>query len=174
MIFLDVDGVLADFVSASVEAAGLPILPREVCTHNYYEPFMDRMTFKRHIADTMYFWEDLKPYPWAHDLVDGLHRLGELHFLTDPTMTPDSPSGKVTWLRKHGFLSGSNYILTKHKELLAKPGRVLVDDYLPNVQAFRREGGEAVLFPQRWNNRGFHFGCVTTLICSEVEGLLNG
>lgn len=47
----------------------------------------------------------------------------------------------------------TDYIMTARKELLAGADAILIDDRLENVEEFRKAGGEAVLFPSRWQGR---------------------
>jgi len=39
-----------------------------------------------------------------------------------------------------------------HKEKLAAPCRLLIDDRSENVKAFRDAGGSAILVPRPWND----------------------
>jgi hypothetical protein len=60
------------------------------------------------------------------------------------------------WLKRHGFVlpSGTNYVLTNYKWMLAGRDRVLVDDYQKNCAMFDKHDGVSVVFPQRWNGAG--------------------
>jgi hypothetical protein len=64
--------------------------------------------------------------------------------------------GKIKWLKRHGFVlpSGTNYVLTNYKWMLAGRDRVLVDDYQKNCAMFDKHDGVSVVFPQRWNGAG--------------------
>ena len=42
-------------------------------------------------------------------------------------------------------------MFTRQKHVCAQAGAVLVDDYKPNVQAFREHGGQGWLVPRPWN-----------------------
>ena len=152
-ILLDIDGVLADFVTGSIEACGLPITHDEVTQWNYYEPYMTKEEFWKRIHAQKYFWEDLPVYPGAHLLVEVMKQVGAVYFCSDPSGDDEAATGKIRWLKRHGFVNPGedNYILTPHKHLLAGPNVVLVDDYAENVKKFRDRGGEGVLYPQRWN-----------------------
>lgn len=148
-IFLDMDGVVADFVSGAIEAAGLPLTHDRVDRWNFFEPYMSAEEFWKRIHDTYEFWAGLDPYPWAQELVDLCKQYGEVIFLSDSSHDDDAPSGKVKWLRRHGFLNedSSNYMLGRHKELLCFRDHVLIDDSPANCSKW----GNNILFPQKWN-----------------------
>ena len=42
-------------------------------------------------------------------------------------------------------------VLTDQKHLLARPGRILIDDFKSNTVAWEKEGGKAFVFPQPYN-----------------------
>lgn len=158
-IFCDLDGVIADFVSASIEACDLPIGHDDVKTWNFFKPYMPAEEFWRTIHEQKYFWEDLPIYPWAHELVDMLKRHGDVVFCTDPSHDDESATGKIRWLKRHGFVGpgGMNYVLTAEKWRLAKPGTILVDDSEENCFEFTRKRGAGITFPQPWNFAGRDF-----------------
>jgi len=154
MIFLDMDGVLCDFVSAAFSAHGSTFNPQEYprgefaiesvlgCTT---KEFWRRIDFAGE-----YFWEHLEPYPWAEVLFRELQRVDEVIIATSPSRSPASYAGKQRWLRYMG-MNGVQSMFGSRKYLMAKPGRVLVDDGEHNVTPWIREGGQAVLVPQPWN-----------------------
>lgn len=152
-IFVDLDGVLADFVSAAIAAAELPITADQVEHWNFFEEYMDEEEFGKRINSTMYFWDDLPVYPWAHELVDYLKTKGDIVYCTSPGNHDEAATGKLNWLRRHGFLSkhSKNYVLTHYKWLLAGRDRILVDDSDQQCVHFDQMGGAVVLFPQQWN-----------------------
>lgn len=148
-IFLDMDGVMADFVSGAIEAAALPLTHDQVDRWNFFEPYMSAEEFWEHIHDTYEFWEGLEPYPWAQDLVELCKQYGEVIFLSDSSHDDNAPSGKVKWLRRHGFLNAdsSNYMLGHQKYLLGHNDGLLIDDSPANCSKWR---GKYILFPQKW------------------------
>ena len=171
MIFLDLDGVLADFVSAA----------RDV--HRYHDPanvpadyvaakwdfFTDwgitGKTFWSHIhAKGLDFYGSwVQPYSWALTILREVDRgHDDFAVLTAPSSSHWSYAGKKLWVdtylrpacRRPIKLIVANMPHgedTKH--LLAGPDRLLIDDNDENVGEFRRAGGHAVVFPQLWNSR---------------------
>jgi 5'(3')-deoxyribonucleotidase len=156
IILIDLDGVLANFNAGAISAAGLPIRSEDVDSWDFFLPYMSEEEFTKAIDDTMYFWDDLEVYPWAHRLVEVCRAKGEVFFCSSPGNHDEAATGKLNWLRKNGFLGpkDKNYVLTHDKWLLAGPGRVLVDDSPFQLTKFRDAGGERCTFPQPWNHTG--------------------
>lgn len=163
MIFLDMDGVLCDFISAALEAHGRiellqswPAGEWEIakvlgCTTGEFWRSVD------HQGE--HFWSGLQPYGWARELAHLAARYGETLIASTPSESHHSAAGKVLWLERHfpGWFPASKRTFTARKDLIARPGRLLVDDSDRNVSAWIAAGGEAVLFPQPWNSLGEHF-----------------
>lgn len=99
------------------------------------------------------WWADLEPQPWARDFYQELSRIDQVMFLTSPSHIPDAHKGKVQFLHKFFGRGFRDYIMTKHKYLLAKPGDVLIDDHEHNTEAFTQAGGIGIVFPRLWNKR---------------------
>lgn len=155
IFYLDVDGVLGDFQSASIAACGLPIAVDDIWSYGYWEPYMSRKEFDDKITAVKDFWLNIKPYPWAADLIAMLGKHGEVVICTSPGHHPDSLTPKLEWLGKHGFLlsdTDKNYTLTDQKFRLACNERcVLIDDTVTQLCSFMEAGGSAIAFPQQWN-----------------------
>lgn len=156
MIFLDMDGVLCDFVSAAFRAHG-----KEFCSATYPkgEYRIERVlgvTYDQFWVNIdglgNNFWPTLKPYSWMQRLVAKVFEFdSEVKIATSPSENPNSWSGKQFWLRWHG-LGHIRAKMGDEKWLLAAPGRCLIDDSDENVNEFRAAGGDAILFPQPWNS----------------------
>lgn len=158
-IFLDMDGVIADFVSATLALHG-----RAEALENWPAGERDipavlgmsRSEFWRVIDEQgADFWAGLAPFPWFEELVALVREFGPMSILTAPSLAPACLDGKVQWLYDHfPKVRGkrfTDFIIGPQKNLLAQRGRVLIDDAQSNVDAFRAAGGGAILFPQPWN-----------------------
>ena len=100
------------------------------------------------------FWAEIEEYQWFTSLYKMLQNkegVKEIVFLTSPSYDPSSACGKLFWLKSRFGRDFTNYVLTSRKELLASPNVVLIDDLVANVNAFRKAGGHAILFPMVWN-----------------------
>lgn len=149
MIFLDMDGVLCNFVQASLDVHNRTEKHDEIDTWSYFEKWgMTVEQFWRKCSGVQ-FWERLKEYPWAEDLVCTASHLAEHYFLTAPTSTRRGECiiGKEKWLLADAF----RMIPTEHKHLLAAPGRVLVDDSEKNIEQWIKHGGSGLGLKQPWN-----------------------
>ena len=154
IIFLDMDGVCCDFQAAAATACGFPDLKvREWDMAGQMQMTWEDMW--RHIdALGEDFWADMPTYSHFSDMYRRLFSQGDLYFLSSPSRSPWCLSGKKKWLAKNTSmgLPFDRFIFTSHKELLAAPGRILIDDYSVNCNKFRLAGGESILFPQPWNS----------------------
>lgn len=173
-IYCDLDGVIANFVDGAIEAADLPLTHDGVNQWDFFKPYMSSEDFWGRIHAQACFWEDLPVYPWAHELVEALRSFGDVVYCSDPTLDDESATGKIKWLKRHGFVEprGDNYVLIHEKYLLSKPGTVLLDDSPANCQLFNCElirSGRAIMFPQRWNDT---FGHATVDPVDVVVGRL--
>jgi hypothetical protein len=152
MLFIDVDGVLADFCGAACKVHGKP--GYEVTHWNFYEDWgMTEDEFWLPIHNgTQKFWEDLEPYPWTQDLLKMVRKADPDFFIcTKPSTCPASLAGKMSWLQRHVSPVIKNYIMAPQKWPLAQPGRLLIDDSDENCQGFAAHGGSVLLFPRPWN-----------------------
>lgn len=155
-IFLDMDGVIVDFMTSSLELHGGGHLletwpPGEKDAHTLLGITRGQFWKKLDAAGAQ-FWSDLPPYPWTFDLLSLLRRIAPVTILTSPSMSHDCPGGKILWMRKHLGKGFRDYLIGPSKHLLAHPDTLLVDDKESNVEKFRSAGGQAILFPRPWNS----------------------
>ena len=99
------------------------------------------------------FWANLPPQPWFQELYYELCRMDEVIFLTSPSHLASPASGKIQWLHRNIKNNFRNFIITNRKELLAKPGDILIDDHNGNIDEFTQAGGIGLLFPRPWNRQ---------------------
>lgn len=160
IILLDVDGVLADFVGAT-----LNLLGRQ-------EVFVDRWNFHEQLGMTANelwkkidaagheFWANIPRLPWAHDVLNLLtiHGLGgfvsDVILCTSPSLSDGCNSGKVAWIRKNFPEFSRRFMITPCKYLL-RGDFILIDDHDVNVKSFP-DGQRTILFPQPWNENREH------------------
>ena len=175
-IFLDLDGVLVDFVGGLHHRLGIPY---STCPYPYapgnYDLFSSIAArgkdLKRsdiyNICHTSEFWASLDWDVAGRDILDvvSLHfTKPNIHVCTSPMHNPDAWAGKVRWFDKHlSKFVGDMIVTSAPKHLLARPGSVLLDDKDSNVEEFRDSGGSAFLIPQPWNKARHHFGYTSWL-----------
>lgn len=143
-IFLDVDGVIADFSSELCKK--LDIEYDASAAHEDYW-WIEKLAPRGRIYKAMRgeeFWRSLKPYPWAKDLVKLVNELtdGNWRFLTKATTDGGCHSGKYEWIRENfGRDLNRLTICQGPKEFYAHNGVILVDDKKEAILEFEKEGG---------------------------------
>lgn len=151
-IFLDLDGVLVDFVGPALALHRKAIPPRDVRWNFPDQVGIPQEAFWKPLGFD--FWANL---PWTREgraLLEAVEDIdAPFGYLTSPCQTEGCAEGKRAWARKHLPCRGAKVFIGSAKHLLAHPGALLVDDHDANVEAFRAAGGKAILVPRPWNTR---------------------
>ena len=162
--FLDVDGVLADFVGGCCEVFGIS---REYLYERWppgiwnFHPSL-QITEDQFWADIdaqgIKFWRNLEPMPDMADILQVVEeRFGDnVALLTSPPRNPLAVAGKVEWIQKYLPKYRRKFFVGPAKHLLAHPRAILIDDYDANVQKFQKAGGLGIVVPRRWNHLHDH------------------
>jgi hypothetical protein len=160
-VFVDMDGVLADFVRGAFRLHGKSIPMRDV---QWGFPAQIGFESDRDPA----FWRGMDRAFWAglEPLADGFALFRAVERMIDPERIALLTSaagedgcidGKRDWIRRHLPDYLPRLFTGSAKELFAAPAKLLIDDNDVNAARFRRAGGAAVLVPRPWNVRGW--GC---------------
>ena len=159
VIFLDMDGVLVDFISGACRLhsrdpeeviANWPRNVWDICQvldipENEFWFSIDRSGEG--------FWMSLEQTSWAGKLVHLVKELSsEWYVVTAPSRSPSCSSGKVKWLQSFFGPTFHRFIFTRHKHLLANPNTILIDDNPENIDHFVEAGGQGILFPACHNS----------------------
>lgn len=178
LVFVDLDGVLADFVGGVCRKFGKPdpytrpeaqgewgiekLLGIEPAA--FWEPLGEE------------FWANLSPtHDWHSILSAAVAAAGDpanVALLTSPCETPGCLEGKKAWIANWLPEYRRSTIFCSRKDLIAGPGKVLIDDSDANVRAWEGAGGTAVLVPRHWNawhEWGFHSAAVVRQKLEEVS-----
>lgn len=156
-VFLDMDGVLCDFVKRAVM----------LCGRNYTQ-VINRWNLGQYatapnlgveedelwdiVMQDPVFWLALEETPWATALLEMFEEDCELRICSKPSNHDlRSATDKLVWLKQHQ-LGHIQPHLTQLKEDLAGPRRILIDDCDEHCEAFREKGGYAIVMPQPWNS----------------------
>ena len=140
-IYLDMDGVIADFDKRYKEL--YKIAPRDADTYKTFDKF-----FTTFIAERQFATLDLMP--------DGLELIRYLESLSIPTEILSSTSSekrdaeireqKIEWLTKHNIKFPVNLVPGKRfKKDYSNSNSLLIDDTEQNIDQWRREGGVGIL-----------------------------
>jgi hypothetical protein len=140
-IYLDMDGVIADFVKRYKELYNME--PKEAEANKKFNHFFDDFIQHNHFAT-------LDIMPGAYDLIAFLRTLSlptEILSSTasekrDPLIRPQ----KLQWLESHAIGFKANLVPgAKNKAKFATPDSILIDDMERNCEDFRKAGGYAIL-----------------------------
>lgn len=166
--FLDMDGVLVDFVEGYCSLKNLKT--------PYYDPdnfgkwdvtqiFIEQGHFEerdRWIGCNKDFWAKLRPMRDADGIVKLLEdRFGQKHIVIlsrpvvhtrDTRLTAQCIEGKLEWLAKWYPQYYERVWFGKHKEQVAHAQSLLIDDSDENVENYKKAGGPAILVPRLWNS----------------------
>lgn len=132
-LFLDLDGVFADFEGAVEKLFDRPFTQ------------VPRREMWRRIHATRGFWSNLVLLPGADRLWHHVrHR--DPCFLTGilPSDRTCEPS-KIDWVRRHFETDRVICCMSRDKPRHGRPGDILVDDRASNIEAWREMGGHGVL-----------------------------
>lgn len=158
-IFLDMDGVIVDFMKGAHEFHNLPYsygdFPYPVNEWYFvHHTGMSNNEFWSPLGEA--FWEGLDWTPDGleifHMLQDATH-LENMAILTAPVLNAGCSAGKMTWVRNNIPALKRRVIVTNAKEMCAHPDALLIDDADKNVNLWRANGGVAILVPRKWNSR---------------------
>jgi 5'(3')-deoxyribonucleotidase len=157
LAFLDMDGVLTDFVGAACRA------------HGKSNPYDDAAAQGVWAMETLWgmsgkefwapcngegFWDRLEKTPEADDivkLITDTFGVENVALLTAPSMSGFCIPEKRLWIRRNYPQLEGGMIFTAAKKFLAGPDRLLIDDRDKNIEDFRLFGGKAVTVPRPWN-----------------------
>lgn len=170
MIYVDMDGVVADFAGGVTEwlthkAPNLKPEQKQIDITRWDLGLSDEVwamfwLYEERVGSA--FWTRLKLLEGGNRLIKFLDdRVGRIgwRFLTSPSNSTKAHEGKVLFAKKHFDLDPRNVILCNEKHLLSKYGTLLIDDCNYNVDTFYHKGcGMSVLWPQPWNRAtGQHY-----------------
>ena len=142
MIYLDMDGVIADFVKRYKEMYNIE--PKEAEKKKEFDKY-----FNEFIATGQF--ATLDPMPGA---MEGLTFLRK--HLTVPTQILSSTANeerydaisnqKLIWLQTHGITFSTNFVPGKrHKYKYAGPDKIIIDDTESVINDWRKAGGIGIL-----------------------------
>jgi len=136
---LDVDGVLADFLSPVIESMnkliGVNIKSEDVTTWRIEDMYKkhdpDAANIISDIIQQPGFCESLKMFPGADEFVYGLSEKFDVYFVTSPWDSPTWVTERNIWISSHfGEEHVRKTVYTENKHLVK--GDVLIDDRYEN------------------------------------------
>jgi 5'(3')-deoxyribonucleotidase len=142
-IYVDLDGVLADFDTHYTACAGVPWKIAE----NLTKEQKDEKWAAVNSAET--FFLDLPLMPGALDLWKFIAPLRPKILSAASRRVPNCRAQKITWCMKHLGIDDEDIIIVAHrseKKNFCQPGDILIDDRMELIEQWNAAGGIGVLF----------------------------
>lgn len=161
-VLLDVDGVLADFLSAAkqvvMDVTGRPLSELALQDWNIFRLYDKETENKFYEVFKREGWcMSLAPYFRAQEGVELLRKADlDVYFLTSPMHGRHWAYERAAWLMKH-FGAKNDHIIQTNAKYVCK-GRVLVDDKPAHVENWQgaHPGGIGILWDRQYN-QGSHW-----------------
>lgn len=183
IVYLDCDGVFADFVTGILAAMDYPYEGIDKWPWGRVFdifPLIGTNWAEASKFCTAAFWADL---PWMGDGRDILKEIwkrfrpDETMLLTKPMDHDDSYTGKAMWVTREMPELRRRLVPTHiaKSEFAYDFNSLLIDDSQDNCDAFGWAGGAAILVPRPWNsNDGIFFkGDAVKYIAEEMDTWIN-
>ena len=144
-IYVDMDGVVADFDQRFIDLSGM--LPREFETKYGKNAFWD---FIDEGDNKLKFWVGIPQMSDAQQLMDFVSKY-DYEMLTAPSLKKQSLMGKGLWMinqTKKGLFPSKpkvNYKSAKNKKDFAAPNHILIDDKASTIDSWNASGGIGIL-----------------------------
>ena len=160
-VFIDLDGVLTDFMTAAHEFHNIPYsydeYPYKVNERDCLPPDTSDLSTREFWERLDYgFWANL---PWTEDgkailgTIEAFVPKSKICILTSPPMNAEAVAGKVDWIKKNLPQYKRQFLVGPRKDFCASPDALLIDDANHNIDAFTKAGGAGFLVPRKWNRR---------------------
>lgn len=140
LIYLDMDGVLADFDHRYTELFG--VAPKKVKGENW------NINWTKFVQGNHF--SDLSWYPGGKELLEFVHNTG-IHYQilsssSNATHHEEIERQKKQWLIQNNILAPANIVPGKqYKAKYATPSKLLIDDMSANIDAFVKAGGLGIV-----------------------------
>ena len=150
-IFIDLDGVVADWLGKAIKTFGLninsQIVQNALATNvRGLETLIgEEYMWNRIDSEGAAWWEAIEEFPWSQYLYSEMRKLGHVCFLTQPGLHGSSAAGKVHWIKNH--FNTRNYLLGAPKHMVANRYSFLIDDSPKKIEQFNEAGGHGIEFP---------------------------
>lgn len=140
-IYLDMDGVIADFTKRYKELYRME--PREAEKKKQFNKFFDEF-----IATSQFASLDLMP--GTMDAITFLRKLNVPTHILSSTASEERydaiSNQKLIWLQRHGITFNANFVPGKrHKYKFAGPDKIIIDDTESVIDQWREAGGIGIL-----------------------------
>ena len=135
-IYCDMDGVLVDFLGGVAKELGIKKAPDQ----DELDTFLATLQ-----GSSKTFWSELEWMSDGKKLWDTLKDLNTEILSACPSnckVQPNVEKGKRLWCKKNlGISKGINITTRKDKVKFANKKHILIDDYIKNINEWKRAGG---------------------------------
>lgn len=152
LCFIDLDGVLVDFVEGAFERHNITIEYPDIRWNFVKQAGIPESDFWSALSTG--FWAGLKPTREFHGIIGAAEcKFGQenIFLCSSPCETPGCIVGKALWVDTYLPMYSRRLILTSRKEVFSGPDRVLIDDADHNIDSWVKSGGIGILVPRPWN-----------------------
>ena len=153
-IFLDLDGVIVDFISGVLEWYNIDKQHDDMVGWNDIITASGKSTVKFWQGlDSRDFWLGLKKYEYADEILDMVSRAeADTCILTSPAF--HIAGYRQDWIQDNmpDYFTEGRYLIGPAKAYCSYQGAFLIDDSDSNCKLFDKFDGVSILFPQPWNN----------------------
>lgn len=166
-VYVDLDGVLADFFGGVCDLLGAWPDPPKTFSGLASQFDLTEDELWKHIDRAgSRFWAALEAYAWNEELLGICQSIapGSVYIATSPSWHGSSAAGKIEWMTRQFAPSGEpfrDFMIGPHKFLLAHPRAILIDDSSEKLAKWTAAGGIGILWPQPWNTQGDFVGART-------------
>lgn len=146
-VYLDMDGVVADFDKRFKDLSGME--PKEFESKYGKNAFWD---FIDEGDNKIKFWVGIEPMPNAQNLVSYINKNFDYEMLTAPSVKKQSRLGKSLWIRNwtnKGLFPSKpkiNFKFSNNKQDFAAPKHILIDDKKRTIDQWNAAGGIGILY----------------------------
>ena len=177
-VYLDQDGVLADFIAGICRAHGRDDpyhYPESKGVWDIWE-LWGNMPLDQFWQPCEYdFWSGLPKTPEADAIqllatYAAIASSSHVRVITSPSENSGCVNGKLDWLDHYYPHLGHEVIFERDKWKYAKvaQGSLLIDDNANNCDKWERAGGKAILVPRPWNTAWKQAGGVKEVVQNGV------
>lgn len=188
-VFLDIDGVLANWCDGFIKAFGAQDIYEPLIKNGEFCKFDEDKNFryysKNYVKFDQYinkdreftqktindlgesFWLELDLLPWANFVYEWLSARHCVYLLSNPGFFDNSRSAKFKWVKKNfGDFAARRMVLARDKELVGDQYSILIDDLKYNCKDYLKSGKHALLFPNQ-----FHLSSLEGPVILFLEGV---